>query len=90
MKEQNEIELQSYFLGLGEDMFAWSLTAISLYGAYLNVRKKWMGFLLWAIVDVLWAIYDWYIGEYAQAFLFLCYFYLAAWGLKSWFQEKTN
>ncbi len=65
-------------------MYSWILTVISLYGAYLNVKKHWMGFFLWAIVDVLWALYDFWIGEYAQSFLFMCFFGLATWGALKW------
>lgn len=69
-------------------MFAWALTIMSLVGAYFNVKKHWVGFLLWAIVDIGWAGYDYWIGEYAQAFLFMCYFGLASWGLISWHSDK--
>lgn len=65
-------------------MYSWVLTAMSLYGAYLNVKKHWMGFILWAIVDILWAVYDFSIEEYAQGCLFMCFFGLAAWGALTW------
>lgn len=66
------------------DMFSWFVTALSLWGAYLNLRKNPLGFILWAIADLAWFFYDISIEEYAQGFLFLIFFFLAVWGFLTW------
>jgi nicotinamide riboside transporter PnuC len=56
----------------------------SLIGDYLNVKKKWTGFLFWLACDIYFLIYNFNKEEYAQACLFTIYMFFALWGIYSW------
>jgi len=62
----------------------WIATAAALLGAGLNVQQHRAGFAVWMVTNGLWAVYDWWIGERAQAVLFAVYFGLAVWGWFAW------
>ena len=62
----------------------WFLTALSIGGVVLNVRKDRRGFLLWIVTNLSWAAVDFSHELYAQGVLFVVYFFLALWGLVSW------
>lgn len=62
----------------------WILACVSIAGVILNIHKKRSGFLLWMITNSAWAIVDFIHGLYAQAFLFVVYFFLALWGWVKW------
>lgn len=62
----------------------WILTGLSIAGVVLNVRHDRRGFLLWMITNAAWAVVDFSHGLYAQAFLFVVYFFLALWGWLAW------
>lgn len=65
----------------------WLLTALSLVGVWLNIKKDVRCFYLWTFTNGSWAAVDWYAGLYAQSALFSIYFVLAIWGIYAW---KTN
>lgn len=71
-----------HFVEKGIDM--WLITGLSLIGVIANIYKKRWGFLVWMVTNSIWCIYDYYIGAYAQSFLFLTYFILAIWGWFKW------
>jgi nicotinamide riboside transporter PnuC len=62
----------------------WLITTISLIGVILNIKKKKICFVIWFFTNATWCIYDFYIGAYAQSFLFLIYTGLAIWGMIEW------
>jgi len=69
----------------------WVLTALSLVGVVLNVRKDRRCFGIWIFTNAGWGIYDAVIGAYAQASLFGIYFLLSIWGIYEWKRvEKTH
>lgn len=68
----------------------WALTAISIIGVILNIKKDRRCFILWIFTNGAWAVYDFSIGAFAQAALFLVYFCLAIWGIYSWTKEKPG
>jgi len=64
--------------------WTWILTALSITGVILNIKKKRICFYIWAVTNFSWMVVD-YINEiHAQAFLFLIYFGLAIWGIVAW------
>lgn len=65
-------------------VMTWILTALSIAGVILNVKRDRRGFLLWMITNIAWVIVDFCHGLYAQAFLFVVYFFLALWGWLAW------
>ena len=62
----------------------WPITVLSLVGVVLNIYKRKECFVVWAITNAAWCIYDLSIGAYAQSVLFAVYFLLALWGLTKW------
>jgi nicotinamide riboside transporter PnuC len=65
-------------------MTMWMLTAASLVGVVLNIKKHKACFAIWAITNAAWAVIDYMAGLTAQAALFAIYFCLAIWGLVEW------
>lgn len=63
---------------------SWGLSAISLIGVVLNIRKNKWCFPIWAITNISWAFVDLSFGLYSQSFLFFIYFGLAIWGIIEW------
>lgn len=64
------------------------MSVIALAGTVLNAEKNILGFLFWLISNLYMSIRFAYIGEYAQATLFLIYFLLAIRGIIVW--QKKN
>lgn len=62
----------------------WFLTALSLYGVVLNIRKRRECFYVWGVTNASWAVVDFHAGLFAQAALFGVYFALAIWGVWEW------
>ena len=62
----------------------WFLTALSIIGVILNIKKDRRGFLLWMITNAGWAVVDFSHGLYAQGVLFVVYFALSFWGWIRW------
>lgn len=69
-------------------MTPWLLTALSLIGVVLNIKKRREGFICWIFTNAAWAIIDFQAGIPAQGALFTVYFVLAVWGLIEWRAEK--
>ena len=64
--------------------FTWFVTALSIFGTVLNIKKVKYCFAIWAVTNGFWAVYDFVIGAYAQSALFAVYFCLALWGIWEW------
>ena len=62
----------------------WFLTALSLIGVVLNIKKKKLCFIVWGFTNAAWAIIDFWADLPAQGVLFTIYFLLAIWGLIEW------
>jgi len=62
----------------------WPLTALSLIGVVLNVRRMRAGFGVWIIANIGWVAMDYQAGLTSQAVLFIVYTALAVWGLWEW------
>lgn len=69
---------------------SWIFTAASLTGAIFNARGKILGFYIWIPANIAWAIYDWYIGELAQSFLFIIYTVITCFGVYQWRKKKIG
>lgn len=63
------------------------LVALSIAGVVLNIYKKKICFIIWAITNFSWMLVDIYKEIYTQAFLFAVYFLLAIFGLYKWANE---
>lgn len=67
----------------------WIVTAGSLVGTVLNIKKKKICFGIWFCTNTAWCIYDFIIGSYAQAVLFFVYVLLAVYGIYEWNKKKS-
>ncbi len=65
-------------------MIDWIATALSIAGAYYNMRLKAGGFALWIVANVLWLLYLLPRGEYGGAVLFAAYSAISLRGLILW------
>ena len=65
-------------------IITWSLTFLSLLGAFLNARMDIRGFYIWIISNVGWIIINIYKEIYAGAALFIVYTAISAYGIYSW------
>lgn len=66
------------------DVISWLNTLISIYGNFLVIGKKRIGFLVWIISNIVWIAIDYYTGLYAQAMLFVVYTFISAYGYIKW------
>jgi hypothetical protein len=66
----------------------WLLSALCLAGTVLNVKKKRICFVLWAVGNAAWLIYDIAIGLYSRAILDAVQLGFAVWGYSEW-KQKT-
>ena len=70
--------------------YYWFITAFSITGAILNIRKNPWCFAFWMISNTAWMIIDFYKGIYAQSALFVFYTGLCIWGLIKWKKENVR
>lgn len=68
----------------------WLLTAMSILGAYLNVKKKRISFLLYTIANIGWILTNLYFEIYSQAMLFLVFTFLSTYGWIEWGKKEQN
>lgn len=66
------------------------ITILAIIGAWLNIRKRVEGFMIWTVTNSYWLIHNLRIEEYAQAFLFGVFTYLAISGWRNWKKSKWN
>ncbi len=68
--------------------FWWIVTASALFGAWLNARRRWQGFVVWIVVDTLLCAKAIWVSDYPQAVLWAAYTGICAVGLVSWRGSK--
>lgn len=66
------------------DNIIWALTAVSLTGTVLNIRKNIWCFYVWLIGDILWCTLDFTSGTYGRALLDFVQVILAVCRIISW------
>lgn len=62
----------------------WLVVIASLCGNICVIKKKVLGFYLWSITNLLWAIYNIYINAIAQAVLMLVCLIFCIYGIIEW------
>ena len=70
------------------DNIIWALTAVSLTGTVLNIRKNIWCFYIWLIGDILWCTLDFTSDTYGRALLDFVQVILAICGIVSWKKPK--
>lgn len=69
-------------------VFTWVVTAITIYGTFLNSKQKKSGFIVWGICNVCWLLVDFSRGVYAQAFLYIVFIGFNIYGWLKWNKNK--
>jgi len=69
-------------------IFTWSLTAITIFGTYLNSRMNKYGFLVWGLCNLLWLGVDFTRGIYAQAALYIVFIVFNIYGWIKWKEKE--
>lgn len=62
----------------------WIVSAASLLGVVLNIKRNALCFVIWSVTNTVWFVVDLRAGIPEQALLHLIYFALAMWGLCAW------
>ena len=62
----------------------WLLTALSLAGTALNVKKRIACFYLWTVVNIAWVFVDFQQELYARSVLDGVHLAFAVWGIWDW------
>jgi len=65
-------------------MISWLFTIGSLTGAILNARGKIAGFYVWIPANIAWVVWDWRMGEFSQAAVFIAFTAISVWGIYQW------
>jgi nicotinamide riboside transporter PnuC len=65
-------------------------TIAALFGAYLNSIGNATGFAIWIVTNMVFMANNWYIGQWQQALLFMCYLILASNGLRHSLKNKQT
>lgn len=68
----------------------WILAAISLFGSFLNAKKKIACFYLWAIGEVFWFSLDIHNHTYGRAVLDAVSLVICIYGLFEWKKQNKN
>lgn len=67
-----------------DECISWAVTAVALYGTWLNANNDRNGFFFWLFSNFFFFVISLKNGHFAMAFLFMAYFVLAIKGLKTW------
>jgi hypothetical protein len=71
-------------------IFTFVLTAASLVGVWLNIKKNKVCFYIWSGTNFSWAAVDFVSGLFWQGVLFSIYFVLAIYGVYEWRKHEHN
>ena len=71
-------------------VLSWIMSPVALAGTVLNAERNVYGFVFWLISNMYMTIRFTYIGEYAQAVLFLIYTILAVRGIIAWTKKERQ
>lgn len=66
------------------EILTWVLFIVSFVGAIFNIKKRILGFVIWAGADVVFVAMYIYTETYASAVLFLMYTLVNLWGIYKW------
>jgi len=69
-------------------IFTWTLTAITIYGTFLNSRQNKYGFIIWGLCNCAWLGVDLSRGIYAQGALYVVFIGFNIYGWLQWRQKE--
>lgn len=70
--------------------FTWFITALSLAGTVLNVKKNALCFWIWSFGNAAWLSYDLWVGLYSRAALDIVQLAFAIWGIVAWKRKSED
>lgn len=70
------------------EIFTWSLTALTIYGTFLNANKRKIGFIVWGLCNCAWLIIDASRGIMAQAALYAVFISFNIYGWLKWSDKE--
>jgi len=62
-------------------------TIFSIIGNIFVIYKKWIGFVIWIISNLLWIIFGILNKHYWMIVLFIFYTIISIWGIYKWVKE---
>lgn len=68
----------------------WIGTTLMLVGNGLNIKKKWYGFVLWIMANMLFLICDLRNGTYSRALLDVVQTAFCVWGIIEWDRKESR
>ncbi len=71
-------------------IFTWAITAVSLTGTVLNVRKNILCFYLWGVGNIAWLAFDLWSGLFSRAVLDAVQLAFAIWGIIAWRKKHPS
>ncbi len=66
------------------NILSWVLFVVSFIGAIYNIKKRILGFVIWASADVVFVTMYIYTAMYSSAVLFLMYTLVNLYGIYKW------
>jgi nicotinamide riboside transporter PnuC len=69
------------------DILTWFLFVVSFIGAIYNIKKRILGFVIWASADVVFVAMYIYLHQYPNAALFGMYTGINCYGIYKWGQK---
>lgn len=76
--------------GLLLNLVTLGMSAISIYGAWLNAKAKISGFYVWIVANCLWIIYSLATAQYGQVPLWVIYTLISLNGIREWKKKKYH
>jgi len=73
-----------------QEWIVWMVSSVNVFGSVLNIKKKSLCFLLWALSNVFWLIYDLYSKSYARSILDVVNLAMNILGMISWIKPKEK
>jgi hypothetical protein len=68
-------------------ILGWAAVFLGLMGAYLNIKKKKIGFIFWSAGNIIQIILAIALHSYYNCILFAAYIALNFYGLKEWSEK---
>ena len=61
---------------------------LSVLGNIFIIYKKWYGFLVWIMANIIWISFNLFYNHYLQALLYMFYTTMCIWGIYQWRKSK--
>ena len=66
------------------NILCYTVAGLGILALYLNVKKNYISWVIWIVVDLFWMLRNLIIGEHAQSILYFVYFLFAVYGIYAW------